>query len=32
MAAEREIFFQKYIKMEVKTFFIIFEGFFERQK
>ena len=29
---DKEIFFQEYIEMESKTFFIIFEGFFKWQK
>ena len=29
---DKEVFFQEYIEMESKTFFIIFEGFFKWQK
>ena len=28
----KEIFFQEYVEMELKIFFIIFEGFFDWQK
>ena len=29
ISVDKEIFFQEYIEMELKTFFIILEGFFE---